>query len=254
MVNRSLPDSIQFSQSFQLIRTFHLAESYKPPCMFIPSAGNGATIVNTAANMGAAMGLMASLALIAPAEAAGNERDFAKTYGKALPPIGFVDYCKRNPADCRPLRAEEARLAMTPDRWQTVQEINIYVNEKIVPVSDNDLYGKAEYWTVPTDAGDCEDFLLLKKKYLEALGFPAEALLITVVLDEKNEGHAVLTVAADTGDFVLDNRRDEIMRWSDTGYRFLKRQSAQNPQSWVALTRPTAKTNGISSGGTRTEE
>jgi predicted transglutaminase-like cysteine proteinase len=127
------------------------------------------------------------------------------------------------------------------------------VNEKIVPVSDNDLYGKAEYWTVPADAGDCEDYLLLKKKYLEALGFPPEALLITVVLDEKSEGHAVLTVAADTGDFVLDNRRDEILRWSDTGYRFLKRQSPQNPTQWVALMRPTAKQNAISSGGTRTE-
>ena len=88
---------------------------------------------------------------------------------------------------------------------------------------------RPEYWTFPTDAGDCEDYLLLKKRYLEGLGFPAEALLITVVLDENNQGHAVLTVTGDKGDFVLDNRRNEILRWSDTRYRYLKRQSAGDP-------------------------
>ena len=78
---------------------------------------------------------------------------------------------------------------------------------------------------IPTDAGDCEDYLLLKKRYLEGLDFPAAALLITVVLDEKNEGHAVLTVTTDEGDFILDNRRNEIRRWADVDYTYLKRQS-----------------------------
>ena len=78
--------------------------------------------------------------------------------------------------------------------------------------------------------------MLLKKRYLEGLGFPAEALLITVVLDETGAGHAVLTVKTDAGDFILDNRRDTIHRWSETRYQFLKRQSQQDPQVWVALT------------------
>jgi predicted transglutaminase-like cysteine proteinase len=104
-------------------------------------------------------------------------------------------------------------------------------------MSDEELYGKPEYWTLPTDAGDCEDYLLLKKHYLEGLGFPSEALLITVVLDEKSQGHAVLTVTTDKGDFVLDNRRNDVMRWSDTGYTYLKRQSAEDPRQWVSLTR-----------------
>ena len=39
-----------------------------------------------------------------------------------------------------------------------------------------DLYGEPEYWAIPTDAGDCEDYLLLKKRYLEGLGFPAAAV------------------------------------------------------------------------------
>ena len=75
-------------------------------------------------------------------------------------------------------------------------------------------------------------------------GSPILALLITVVLDEKNEGHAVLTVATDEGDFILDNRRNDIRRWGEAGYTFLKRQSQVNPRQWVAL----VKEKTISSG------
>jgi predicted transglutaminase-like cysteine proteinase len=42
-------------------------------------------------------------------------------------------------------------------------------------------------------------------------------------------------VTTDLGDFVLDNRRNEILRWSDTRYRFLKRQSQEDPRTWMAL-------------------
>jgi len=43
-----------------------------------------------------------------------------------------------------------------------------------------ELYGKADYWTYPIDAGDCEDYVLLKKRYLEGMGVNADELLITV--------------------------------------------------------------------------
>jgi predicted transglutaminase-like cysteine proteinase len=38
------------------------------------------------------------------------------------------------------------------------------------------------------------------------------------------------------GDYILDNRRNDIMLWSETGYTFLKRQSQQDPRAWIALT------------------
>jgi predicted transglutaminase-like cysteine proteinase len=102
-------------------------------------------------------------------------------------------------------------------------------------VSDTELYGEEEFWAYPADAGDCEDYVLMKKRYLEKLGFARSALLITVVLDERNEGHAVLTLRTDEGDFVLDNRRNEIRRWSDLDYVFLERQSERDPRQWVSL-------------------
>jgi predicted transglutaminase-like cysteine proteinase len=161
---------------------------------------------------------------------------FAPEFGKSLPPIGFVKFCVSNPEECKGVGRRDARAKMSPETWNQLFTINTRINTTIAPVSDDELYGTPEHWTYPVKAGDCEDYLLLKKRELEQLGFDAGALLITVVLDEKNEGHAVLTVATDKGDYVLDNRRNDILLWNDTGYTFLKRQSQQDPRTWIALT------------------
>jgi predicted transglutaminase-like cysteine proteinase len=176
---------------------------------------------------------------------------FAREFGKTLPPVGFVQFCVSNPDDCKGKGGKTFKLAMSPDRWNLIYQVNAYVNGKIAPISDQDLYGEPERWAYPTDAGDCEDYLLLKKRSLQELGFPPEVLLITVVLDEKNEGHAVLTVTTDGGDFILDNRRNEVLRWSDTNYTFLKRQSHGDPVQWVALVKQPSSNSGFVSGGTK---
>jgi predicted transglutaminase-like cysteine proteinase len=189
-----------------------------------------------------AAGAIAAALATVPAVAAGATgvervvaRNFATEHGRTLPPVGFVKFCARNPAECRDTELGTRRVPMSGDRWRIVHQLNSYVNGKISPVSDADLYGEDEYWTYPAEAGDCEDYVLMKKRYLEELGFARSALLITVVLDEKNEGHAVLTLRTDEGDFVLDNRRNEIRRWSDLDYVFLKRQSERHPREWVSL-------------------
>jgi predicted transglutaminase-like cysteine proteinase len=93
----------------------------------------------------------------------------------------------------------------------------------------------ADYWTVPRRQGDCEDYVLLKRKRLMALGWPASALLITVVRDERGDGHAVLTARTQQGDFILDNKTDEIKLWYQAGYRFVMRPSYLNPRVWLSL-------------------
>lgn len=159
----------------------------------------------------------------------------APSFGKTLPPIGYVRFCARGPEGCAARGATQTRVALTADQWDLVYGVNSYVNAKVAPASDQELYGEMEFWAYPDDAGDCEDYALLKQRYLEGLGLPSSALLMTVVLDDKNEGHAVLTLAVSDGDFILDNRRDDIRRWSDTDYTFLKRQSQRDPQNWVSL-------------------
>jgi len=102
-----------------------------------------------------------------------------------------------------------------------------------------------ERWNYPDDGyGDCEDYVLLKRRMLMQAGWPRQALLITVVRDKRGDGHAVLTVKTDKGEFILDNQNADILLWSDTGYRFVKRQSQSDPNAWVALggTRPAPAT------------
>ena len=79
-----------------------------------------------------------------------------------------------------------------------------------------------------------EDYVLAKRKLLMEAGFPRQALLITVVRDKKGEGHAVLTVRTDKGDFILDNKRNAVLPWRQTGYTFIKREGTSG-KAWVAF-------------------
>lgn len=178
------------------------------------------------------------VALSQPALASGSAKKaspFAREYAETLPPIGFVEFCQRHAEACQPNTGKQRKLAMDEEKWLLVRMVNAFVNGAIAPITDETLYGTAEYWTIPTDAGDCEDIVLLKKQILQQKGIPAEVLRITVVLDEQGEGHAVLSLVTTKGDFILDNRRNAIRNWSATNYTMLKRQSAQDPRKWVSL-------------------
>jgi predicted transglutaminase-like cysteine proteinase len=193
---------------------------------------------------------VAVLCIVTSASAiSGTTKNAAPEYGKTLPPVGFVKFCAANPEDCKAQSKEQQLISMSTERWDQLYQTNTYVNDRIAPISDQDLYGEAEHWAYPTDAGDCEDYVLLKKRYLEKLGFSAEALLITVVLDEKGEGHAVLTITTDAGDYVLDNRVDDVLRWNNSPYKFLKRQSHTNPLQWIALIKQSTSTSGFVATG-----
>lgn len=159
----------------------------------------------------------------------------AQEYGNTLPPVGYVAFCARGELECKAKSNSRERLKLTPQLWDRVSSINLSVNTRVAPVSDMDQYLVADYWTYPGKAGDCEDYALEKKAELTSLGVPAKDLLVTVVLDENGAGHALLTVATDKGDYMLDNRRSEILRWDQTGYKFLKRQSQMDPMQWVSL-------------------
>jgi predicted transglutaminase-like cysteine proteinase len=175
---------------------------------------------------------------------------FEPAFGATLPPVGYVRFCARNPGDCKPVHKYDGQLQMSPKLWETLYTLNTRINTAITPTSDQDLYGVPEFWAYPTAAGDCEDYVLQKQKELGAMGVPSGNLLITVVRDEKGDGHAVLTISTAQGDFIMDNRRNDIRAWNDTGYRFLKRQSERDPKAWVALTTATS-TNVASVAGSK---
>jgi predicted transglutaminase-like cysteine proteinase len=200
---------------------------------------------------------LALLAMSAPALGYGKssnanlkagEQLHAPAFGVTLPPIGYVQFCARYKAECRATGNDSRIASLTNKTWSQIVEVNSFVNTKIAPTTDQELYDTVERWEYPSIAGDCEDYVLLKKRYLEGLGFPAETLLITVVLDEHGEGHAVLMVHTDGGDFVLDNRRNTVLRWSETGYTYLKRQSRKNPRIWVSMNNKDNRSRGTIAG------
>lgn len=156
-----------------------------------------------------------------------------KVLGAARAPIGHAEFCSREPSECARTAAKTARAALDSARLSELIRINSAVNDAIEPVTDLDLYGTAERWVYPVNKGDCEDYVLLKRRLLMNAGWDASVLLITVVRDEKGDGHAVLTVSTDRGDLVLDNQRDAVLPWQDTGYEYIKRQSQTDPRAWV---------------------
>ena len=163
----------------------------------------------------------------------------------ARPPIGWVEFCAEHKAECHVKPSAPRDVVLTAKAWTDLVRVNKWVNERIKPLTDLEHWGLAEKWSYPDDGyGDCEDYVLLKRRMLTDAGWPREALLITVVREANGNGHAVLTVKADKGEFVLDNQNEAILLWSDTVYRFVKRQSQSDPNRWVALgdPRPTTAT------------
>lgn len=155
-------------------------------------------------------------------------------------PIGYARFCTDNPGDCgaglQPGHADGGKVALTEANFAQLRQVNEDVNRRIEPMTDLDHYGEVERWTYPDDGyGDCEDYVLLKRRTLIGLGWPADTLLVTVVRDHKGDGHAVLTVVTDRGDLVLDNQEAAVLLWHETGYRFVKRQAQDEADKWVSL-------------------
>lgn len=166
---------------------------------------------------------------------------------RTAPPIGYIGFCLRHRDECALQPAGEtlatpasltgpAPVTLTSAKWRELNQVNAFVNRTVRPVTDQELVQKAEWWSYPIDsAGDCEDYVLEKRRLLIERGWPADALLITVVRQWNGEGHAVLTVTTDKGDLVLDNMAQGIVAWNDAPYTWLMRQSRTHPMHWVKL-------------------
>jgi predicted transglutaminase-like cysteine proteinase len=171
-----------------------------------------------------------------PAHALDRLAAYVPVVSETRAPIGWIDFCTQTPRECAGGPTQARDVVLTSKAWRDLVQVNTWANNAIKPITDLDHWGVVEKWSYPDDGyGDCEDYVLLKRRMLLQAGWPREALLITVVRDKKDEGHAVLTVKTDKGDFVLDNQAENIVLWSDTGYRFVKRQSQTDPNVWVSL-------------------
>lgn len=153
-------------------------------------------------------------------------------------PIGWTQFCVEYKPECKTKPTQALWVVLSAQSLIDLNEVNRWVNKNIKPITDLEHWGVVERWNYPDDGyGDCEDYALAKRRMLIEAGWPRSALLMSVVRDMNGDGHAVLTVETNHGEFVLDNQRDDILLWSNTGYRFAKRQSQSDPNVWVSIVR-----------------
>ena len=188
----------------------------------------------------ASAGVIALALFASPNISTAEERSMFITVGEVTrAPIGWIEFCVEYDPECKTRPSAPRDVVLSSQAWKDLQRINLWVNTHVKPMTDMEHWGVVERWNYPDDGyGDCEDYVLQKRRLLLQAGWPREALLITVVRDRKDEGHAVLTVKTDRGEYILDNQAEDILPWFETGYRFVKRQSQKDPNVWVSLGDP----------------
>lgn len=117
--------------------------------------------------------------------------------------------------------------------------VNRRVNAAITPESDLQSQGVADRWDLPLEeglrVGDCEDYVLEKRRALIADGVPAEDLSIAIGLTRWGEAHAVLLVLTDRGEMVLDSLSPWTEPWKALDYRWIERQAPGRTFDWVSI-------------------
>jgi predicted transglutaminase-like cysteine proteinase len=141
-------------------------------------------------------------------------------------PLGYQLMCLRSPASCRGGGAPA--IALDAPTMAALKKVNSRVNGTMKPRSDRG----ADVWDAnATAAGDCEDYVLAKRRLLIAAGLPPSALRIAYVKTRSGEGHAILLVETRGAALVLDNLTHAIRPLSQTGYRVISTSGA-NPRQW----------------------
>lgn len=154
--------------------------------------------------------------------------------GYTSQPIGHYEFCKTYPHECAIRSRDKGPLVMTAAWRATIEQVNLAVNREVRPMNDIDIYGKEEHWAYPVSGvGDCEDYVLEKRRALLAAGVPQRALSIAVVNTPEGDAHAVLLVETAAGAYVLDNLTPWVLPWTKTAYRWRERQVAGSAARWA---------------------
>jgi predicted transglutaminase-like cysteine proteinase len=144
--------------------------------------------------------------------------------GSVPVPHGFQVMCKDHPGECRGGGA--ASVPYTDKLLGLLNKVNRKVNAAITPVRNEVI----DVWSVNATRGDCEEFVLAKRRALISAGIPASSLSIVYAL-RNGGGHAILAIHTDRGDYALDNMSSRIKPLWQTGYKLIS-MSGPNPRVW----------------------
>ena len=148
----------------------------------------------------------------------------------ATEPTSWSRFCSKYKGECDTPANDTYLVKLDDATLAVIQRINKRVNSEISYVTDQEHWKQEDQYDLPADGrGDCEDIALQKRHLLIKAGFPARALLLTVVL-WRDSGHAILTVVTDRGDLILDNYTDRIKTFEDHAFTLVQRQDP----NWLA--------------------
>jgi predicted transglutaminase-like cysteine proteinase len=141
-------------------------------------------------------------------------------------PLGFQILCLQSPEEC--LGGGAASITLTSEIADLIIRVNSQVNRSIRPRDE----GTADVWSVNVSSGDCEDYVLTKRRMLIGAGVPSSSLRLAHVRTRDGIDHAILIVKTDRSDLVLDNLASEIKTLQDTSYRIIA-ASSTDPRVWT---------------------
>ncbi len=143
-------------------------------------------------------------------------------------PLGYQLMCLKTPNAPECKGGGATKVSVSKDVMVTLKRVNSHVNRSIRPQHDA---GGADVWNASASSGDCEDYVLAKRRALIKAGIPAGSLRIAHVKTRSGEGHAILVIKTNGKDLALDNLTATIKPLSQTGYRIVS-MSGANPKKW----------------------
>ena len=149
----------------------------------------------------------------------------APALARSKAPLGYQLMCLQTPAECKGGGA--SKVEATTEVLALLKRVNASVNASIKPRND----GAADVWSASATSGDCEDYVLAKRRALIKAGLPASSLRIAYVKTRSGVGHAILVVKTSKGDYVLDNLNRSVRPLSQSGYRIISISGA-DPMRW----------------------
>lgn len=135
-----------------------------------------------------------------------------------------------------------SEIVLTDQRYDTMKRVNREGN-RVRWTEDKELWNQIDRWEFPVEVRgtlreDCDGITLYKMRALIDEGFDPNSLLFIICYTETNEGHAILCVRTDRGDFFLDNRYQDVMtlkKLRDIGYKFLYRSNGNMLGLWEKI-------------------
>ena len=110
------------------------------------------------------------------------------------------------------------KIILDQQSWDKINEINTDVNTTVKYKSDLALYQQPDFWTIAESEGDCDDYVLTKRKRLHEAGVAKDVMRIATCWTENGEYHAVLLLETNAGTLVLDNRFNNILHFQELMY------------------------------------